>query len=57
MKVCFTNRKDWDDKVLVVLWDYTKNTKKLHKFTPFDLVYEKEVMVSAKFISPSLYIT
>jgi hypothetical protein len=31
-------------------------TKKLHKYTPFQLVYNKEVVVPAMFITPSLYI-
>jgi hypothetical protein len=33
-----------------------ENHKKIHKYTPFQLVYGKEVMVLAKFITPSLYI-
>jgi hypothetical protein len=31
-------------------------TKKLHRYTPFQLVYGKEVVVPAEFITPSLYI-
>jgi hypothetical protein len=33
-----------------------KTTKKLHKYTPFQLVYGKEAMVPGEFITPSLYI-
>jgi hypothetical protein len=33
-----------------------ENHKKLHKYTPFQLVYGKEVVVLAKLITPSLYI-
>jgi hypothetical protein len=40
-----------------VLWAYRMTMKKLHKYTPFQLVYGKEVVVPAKFITPSLYIT
>jgi transposase InsO family protein len=45
MKVCCTNREDWDDRVPTVLWAYRTTTKKLHKYTPFQLVYGKEVVV------------
>jgi transposase InsO family protein len=55
-KVCFKNREDWDDKVPVVLWDYRTTTKKIHKYTPFQLVYGKEAMVPTQFITLSLYI-
>jgi hypothetical protein len=56
MKVCCTNREDWDDKVLIVLWTYRKTTKKLHRYNPFQLVYGKEDVVPAGFITVSLYI-
>jgi hypothetical protein len=56
-KVCFTNREYWDDRVPTVLWAYRTTTKKLHKYTPFQLVYGKEVVVPAELITPSLYIT
>jgi hypothetical protein len=52
----FANREDWDDRVPTVLWAYRTTTKKLHKYTPFQLVYGKEVVVPAEFITPSLYI-
>jgi hypothetical protein len=55
-KVCCANREDWDDRVLAVLWDYRTTTKKLHRNTPFHLVYGKEVVVPSEFITPSLYI-
>jgi transposase InsO family protein len=56
MKVCCANKEDWDDRVPTVLWDYRTTTNKLHKYTPFHLVYGKEVVVPAKFTTPSLYI-
>jgi hypothetical protein len=31
-------------------------TKKLHRYTPFQLVYGKEVVVPVEFVTPSLYI-
>ena len=39
-----------------VLWAYRTTTKKLHKYTAFQLVYGKDIVVTAKFITPSLYI-
>jgi len=30
--------------------------KKLHKYTPFQLVYDREAVVPAELIAPSLYI-
>jgi transposase InsO family protein len=55
-KVCCANREDWDDRVPTVLWAYRTTTKKLHRYTPFQLVYGKEVVVPVDFITPSLYI-
>jgi transposase InsO family protein len=46
-KVCFTNKEYWDDRVPTILWAYRKTIKKLHKYTPFQLVYVKEAMVHA----------
>jgi transposase InsO family protein len=46
-KVCCTNWEDWDDRVPIVLWAYTITTKKIHRYTPFQLVYGKEVVVPA----------
>jgi hypothetical protein len=56
MKVCCANREDWDDRVPTVLCSYKTRTKKLHKYTPFQLVYGKEVVIPAELITPSLYI-
>jgi hypothetical protein len=55
-KVCCANHEDWDERVLKVLWAYWITTNKLHKYTPFQLVYGQESMVPAKFISPSLFV-
>jgi transposase InsO family protein len=38
-KVCCANCEDWDERVPMVLWAYQITTKKLHKYTPFQLVY------------------
>jgi hypothetical protein len=57
MKVCCENKEDWDDRVLAVLWAYRTTTKKLHKYTPFQLVYGKEVVVPPEFIILIFYIT
>jgi hypothetical protein len=56
MKVCWENREYWDDRVPTILWDYRTTTKKLHKYTPFQLVYGKEVLVPVEFITLILYI-
>jgi transposase InsO family protein len=56
-KVCCANQEDWDDRVPEVLWAYKTTKKKLHRYTLFQLVYGKEAMVLAEFITPSLYIT
>jgi transposase InsO family protein len=56
IKVCYENKEDWDDIVPTVLLDYRTTTKKLHKYTPFQLVYGKEVVVPAYFITHSIYI-
>jgi hypothetical protein len=56
MKVSFTNQEDWDDRVPTILWDYRTTTKKIHRYTPFQLVYGKEAMVPVEFITMSLYI-
>jgi hypothetical protein len=50
-------KEDWDDRFPTVLWAYRTTTKKLHNYTPFQLVYGKEVVVHGEFITPSLYIT
>jgi hypothetical protein len=55
-KFCCENREDWDDRVPTILWAYRTTTKKLHKYTPFHLVYGKEVVVPVELINPSLYI-
>jgi hypothetical protein len=55
-KLCCGNREDWDDRVLAVLWVYMTTRKKIHRYTPFQLVYGKEVGIPTKFITPSLYI-
>jgi hypothetical protein len=39
-----------------ILWACRITTKKLHRYTPFHLVYGKEVVVPAKLITLSLYI-
>jgi hypothetical protein len=38
-------------------YGYTGQQKKLHRYTPFQLVYGREAVVPAEFITPILYIT
>ena len=40
----------------MVLWAYRRTPKKLKKHTPFNLVYNKEVVVLVKFMIPNLFI-
>jgi hypothetical protein len=47
---------DWDERVPTVLWAYRTTTKKLHRYTPFQLVYGREAVVPAEFITLSLFI-
>jgi len=47
---------NWDESVPTVLWAYITTTKKLHRYTPFQLVYGKELVVPAEFITLGLYI-
>ena len=46
-KVCCANWEDWDDRVREILWAYRTTKKKLHRYTPFQLVYGKEAVVPA----------
>jgi transposase InsO family protein len=55
-KVHCANMEYWDDRFPAVLWAYRTTTKKLRKYTPFQLVYGKEVVVPTELITPSLYI-
>jgi hypothetical protein len=56
MNVCCANKEYWDDRVPTFLWAYRTTTKKIHKYTLFQIVYGKEVVVPAEFITLSLYI-
>jgi transposase InsO family protein len=44
-KVYCKNWEDWDDRVPTILWAYRTTKKKLHRYTPFYLVYGKEEVV------------
>jgi hypothetical protein len=50
-KVCLLIKDDWDERVLLVLWAYRTTTKKLHRYTPFQLVYGREGVVPDEFIT------
>jgi hypothetical protein len=39
-----------------MLWEYQTTTKQLNRFTPFQLVYGREVVVPTEFLTPSLFI-
>ena len=55
-KVCCTNQDDWDELVIAVLWAYQNTMKWLNRYTPFQLVYDSEVVVPVEFLTPSLFI-
>ena len=55
-KVCCANHESWEKIFPAALWPYQITTKKLHKYTPFQLVYVREVVVLGEFISPSLFV-
>jgi hypothetical protein len=55
-KECCTIKDEWDERAPIVLWDYKTSTKKLHKYTLFQLVYGREAFVPTKLITPNLYI-
>lgn len=48
---------DWDVLILVILWAYRTTGKKLIRQASFRLVYGQEVVISIKYIMPSLQIT
>ena len=43
-------RDDWDERILVVLWDYKTTSKRLMQHTPCRLVYGKEVVMPMEFV-------
>jgi hypothetical protein len=55
-KVCCANQDDEDGRVPTVLWVYKFTTNKLHRYSPFQLVYGKEEIIPTEFITPILYI-
>jgi len=48
-KTVATNRKDWVDKLNEALWAYRITWKNTTGFTPYQLVYGKEVMLPIEF--------
>lgn len=52
--VCNAQRNDFDVRMLVVLWSYRTNCKKLTRQTSFKLVYGMEVMMLIVYIVPSM---
>jgi len=44
-KIVATNMKDWVDKLNEALWAYRITWKNTTGFTPYQLVYRKEVML------------
>jgi hypothetical protein len=56
-KVCCANQDDvLDEGVPVVFCAYWTTTKRLDRYTPFQLVYVQETVVNGKFLIPSLFI-
>ena len=55
-KFCNSNTNDWDERVPAILWAWKNTTKRLHKYTSFQLVYHQEAISLAEFVKPSIYI-
>jgi hypothetical protein len=45
MKVCNVNRDDWDERILVLLWENWNMIKKFTNNASFSLVYDREVVI------------
>ena len=56
IKICNSQRNDWDLRVNAVLWAYRMTCKKLTGHTPFSLVYGQEAVMPMEYIMPSLRI-
>lgn len=56
-KFVSTNRDDWDEIIPATLWAYRMIVKRLHKKTPFQLVYVREAVIPAEFILPNMFIS
>jgi len=56
-KIVSANRDDWDEKIPATLWAYRTIVKRLHKQSPFQLVYSREVVVLTYFVLPSMFIS
>ena len=41
-KICSIDKKDWDDKINVVLWAYRTTNKRETNQTPFKIVHGQE---------------
>jgi hypothetical protein len=48
--------KDWTDKLLVALWDYDTTWRNTIGFTPYEIVYGKNVILPTEFEVNSLRI-
>ena len=48
-KICNTDKDDWDEKILAVLWAYRTTYKRSTNQTPFRLVYGQEAVVPLHF--------
>lgn len=56
-KVFNVHHDDWDQRIPVVLWTYQINCKRLTKHSPFQFVYDKEVVIPLEFVVPNLWIS
>lgn len=48
-KVVSSNRKYWEDRLVEATWAYNTTWKTTTGYTPFELVYEKKVLLSIEF--------
>ena len=49
IKICNTDKDEWDEKIVVVLWEYRMTYKCSTNQTPFQLVYGQEAVVPLHF--------
>jgi hypothetical protein len=54
--ICNVGRDNWDLCIPVILWAYKTTSKKITRYTPFQLVYVQEAVIPMDFIVPSMCI-
>lgn len=55
-KTCEVERKDWEEQIPTVAWEYRTMYKATTGNTPFHLMYGQEVTMPMEHIVPSLWV-